>query len=204
MMRCDSHVHIVGPIQKYPQVPERTYLAGVASVEGSTVGEVLDALYERYGELRSRIAEDGGLRRFVNVSQYRHSQLLLDTRQDAKPAVEPRTTVGVERGAVRLVVGGLEDVRDLEFLSSGCQAFRHPQRVALAFDDTGPGNDEQPMIPAESEAADADQMGDGNFRSHTSAAGSGGWFLFLRIQDSFAGLSCYSQPGFRPCLNLRR
>jgi MoaD family protein len=38
-----------------------------ADVDGSTVGEVLDALYERYGELRSRIAEDGGLRRFVNV-----------------------------------------------------------------------------------------------------------------------------------------
>jgi molybdopterin synthase sulfur carrier subunit len=38
-----------------------------AEVEGSTIGEVLDALYERYGDLRSRIAEDGGLRRFVNV-----------------------------------------------------------------------------------------------------------------------------------------
>jgi predicted TIM-barrel fold metal-dependent hydrolase len=31
-MRCDSHVHIVGLHAKYPQVPERTYLAGVASV----------------------------------------------------------------------------------------------------------------------------------------------------------------------------
>jgi molybdopterin synthase sulfur carrier subunit len=39
----------------------------LAKVDGSTVGEVLDALYERYDELRSRIAEDGGLRRFVNV-----------------------------------------------------------------------------------------------------------------------------------------
>ncbi|HZO76950.1 MAG TPA: ubiquitin-like small modifier protein 1 [Solirubrobacteraceae bacterium] len=38
-----------------------------ATVDGETVGEVLDALYDRYGELRSRIAEDGGLRRFVNV-----------------------------------------------------------------------------------------------------------------------------------------
>ena len=38
-----------------------------ADVDGLTVGEVLDSLYERYGELRSRIAEDGGLRRFVNV-----------------------------------------------------------------------------------------------------------------------------------------
>jgi sulfur-carrier protein len=39
----------------------------LATVDGGTVGEVLDSLYERYGELRSRIAEDGGLRRFVNV-----------------------------------------------------------------------------------------------------------------------------------------
>ena len=40
---------------------------GVATVDGTTVGEVLDSLYERFDELRSRIAEDGGLRRFVNV-----------------------------------------------------------------------------------------------------------------------------------------
>jgi molybdopterin converting factor small subunit len=40
----------------------------VASVEGATVGEVLDGLFERFGELRERIAdEQGGLRRFVNV-----------------------------------------------------------------------------------------------------------------------------------------
>jgi sulfur-carrier protein len=38
-----------------------------ARVSGSTVGEVLDALYDRFAELRHRIAEDGGLRRFVNV-----------------------------------------------------------------------------------------------------------------------------------------
>jgi molybdopterin synthase sulfur carrier subunit len=39
----------------------------IAEVDGATVGEVLDALYARFGELRSRIAQDGGLRRFVNV-----------------------------------------------------------------------------------------------------------------------------------------
>jgi len=38
-----------------------------ASVTGATVGEALDSLYERHSELRSRIADDGGLRRFVNV-----------------------------------------------------------------------------------------------------------------------------------------
>jgi sulfur-carrier protein len=41
--------------------------AATAEVSGETVGEVLDALYERFDELKSRIAEDGGLRRFVNV-----------------------------------------------------------------------------------------------------------------------------------------
>jgi predicted TIM-barrel fold metal-dependent hydrolase len=32
-MRCDSHVHVVGPIGKYPQLPSRTYLADVATLE---------------------------------------------------------------------------------------------------------------------------------------------------------------------------
>ncbi|HEY5188862.1 MAG TPA: ubiquitin-like small modifier protein 1 [Solirubrobacteraceae bacterium] len=49
------------------QLREATGGESSASVDGATVGEVLDALYARYGELRSRIAEDGGLRRFVNV-----------------------------------------------------------------------------------------------------------------------------------------
>jgi len=35
--------------------------------EVGTVGEVLDGLYQRYDGLRDRIAEDGDLRRFVNV-----------------------------------------------------------------------------------------------------------------------------------------
>jgi MoaD family protein len=36
-------------------------------VDGTTVGEVLDRLFDRYEELRDRICEDGNLRRFVNV-----------------------------------------------------------------------------------------------------------------------------------------
>jgi MoaD family protein len=41
--------------------------ASSTTVEGTTVGEVLDALYEQFDELRERIADDDGLRRFVNV-----------------------------------------------------------------------------------------------------------------------------------------
>jgi MoaD family protein len=37
-------------------------------VQAGTVSEVLDALFEKFGELRERISDDtGSLRRFVNV-----------------------------------------------------------------------------------------------------------------------------------------
>ena len=37
-------------------------------MDGATVGEALNSLYAQHGELRARIADDGGgLRRFVNV-----------------------------------------------------------------------------------------------------------------------------------------
>jgi predicted TIM-barrel fold metal-dependent hydrolase len=32
-MRCDSHVHIVGPPARYPQVAQRTYLADIATLK---------------------------------------------------------------------------------------------------------------------------------------------------------------------------
>ncbi len=41
---------------------------GAVAVEGSTVGEALEALYTAYPELRERLSdEDGTLRRFINV-----------------------------------------------------------------------------------------------------------------------------------------
>jgi sulfur-carrier protein len=36
-------------------------------VDGTTVGEVLDAVFTAHSDLRERITEDGTLRRFVNV-----------------------------------------------------------------------------------------------------------------------------------------
>ena len=68
----EDHDHYTGrPMAVTVKIPSQLRAAtdgeATADVDGSTVGEVLDSLYERYGELRSRIAEDGGLRRFVNV-----------------------------------------------------------------------------------------------------------------------------------------
>ncbi len=42
--------------------------ASETEVDGATVAEVLEAVFERFAELRGRIADDDGeLRRFVNV-----------------------------------------------------------------------------------------------------------------------------------------
>ena len=40
---------------------------GEVEVDGGTVGEALDAVFNEHEDLRARITEDGTLRRFVNV-----------------------------------------------------------------------------------------------------------------------------------------
>ena len=40
---------------------------GELEVDGSTVGEALDAVFSKHDGLRERITQDGDLRRFVNV-----------------------------------------------------------------------------------------------------------------------------------------
>jgi sulfur-carrier protein len=58
----------MGVVVKIPtQLRGLTGGEGETEVEGSSVGEVLDALYERFDGLRDRITQDGELRRFVNV-----------------------------------------------------------------------------------------------------------------------------------------
>lgn len=51
------------PAQLRPVVGGQT----TVDVEGGTVSEVLDSLYDQFPELRDRISENGELRRFVNV-----------------------------------------------------------------------------------------------------------------------------------------
>jgi molybdopterin synthase sulfur carrier subunit len=47
----------------------RTYTGGAKSVEGSgaTLADLLDDVESRHGGLQSRLVDDAGLRRFVNV-----------------------------------------------------------------------------------------------------------------------------------------
>ncbi len=58
----------MGVIVKIPaQLRTLTGGEGETEVEAGSVGEALEALFDRYDGLRDRITEDGELRRFVNV-----------------------------------------------------------------------------------------------------------------------------------------
>lgn len=100
-MRCDCHVHVVGPIDQYPQVAERTYLAGSAPLE------TLQAL----GASR-------GIDRFVIVQPSFYgddNSMLLDTldRLDGKgrgvAVVEPGKVESTE--LIRLRAAGVRGLR---------------------------------------------------------------------------------------------
>jgi MoaD family protein len=58
----------MGVTVKIPtQLRSLTAGEGETEVEADSVGEALEALFDRYDGLRDRITENGELRRFVNV-----------------------------------------------------------------------------------------------------------------------------------------
>lgn len=74
--------------------------AAEASVDATTVGQALDALYEQHGALRERIAgDDGELRRFVNVYLGEEDIRFLDGLQTPVPE-------GAELTILPAVAGG--------------------------------------------------------------------------------------------------
>jgi molybdopterin synthase sulfur carrier subunit len=66
----------------------RDAVGGAASVEaeGATVGEALESVFVKHGELRERLYQDGGLRRFVNVYLGGEDIRFLDGLDTAVPA----------------------------------------------------------------------------------------------------------------------
>jgi molybdopterin synthase sulfur carrier subunit len=82
------------------QLRDATGGAATAQVDGTTVGEVLDALYAEFGELRARMADDeGGLRRFVNVYLAGEDIRFLD-------GLDTPVTDGAELTVLPAVAGG--------------------------------------------------------------------------------------------------
>jgi molybdopterin converting factor small subunit len=66
----------------------RDAVGGAATVqaEGATVGEALESVFAEHGELRDRLYQEGGLRRFVNVYLGGEDIRFLDGLDTAVPA----------------------------------------------------------------------------------------------------------------------
>jgi len=79
----------------------RDTIAGAASIqaEGATVGEAFESIFEQHAELRDRLYQDGGLRRFVNVYLGGEDIRFLDGLQTPVPA-------GAELTILPAVAGG--------------------------------------------------------------------------------------------------
>ena len=105
---------------------------GETTVDGAaTVGEVLDGLYDRFEGLRDRIAEDGDLRRFVNVYVGGEGETtvdgaatvgeVLDGLYDRFEGLRDRIAEdGDLRRFVNVYVGG-EDIRFLDGLDTSVE-----------------------------------------------------------------------------------
>lgn len=119
-MRCDSHVHIVGPQDRYPQLAERTYLADIATLK----------------QLEN-VAAPRAIRRFVIVQPSFYgvdNSLLLDGldmlagRGRAVAVVNPETTSArtlssmAEQGVCGLRVNLYSPLRDKASLAARFEA----------------------------------------------------------------------------------
>ena len=83
-----------------PQLRTATGGESSPTADGATVGEVLDALYARHGELRDRVAgDDGQIRRFVNVFLDGEDIRFLD-------GLQTRVADGAELTILPAVAGG--------------------------------------------------------------------------------------------------
>src|SRR5450755_3498652 len=90
-----------------------------------------------------RFGHTWNVRYLMHVGQHRDTNFTANLAKDLEAQFQPRPPEGADRGAVGLVVGGLENVWQLLVARNGRNRFRHPQRMPFAFDHAGSGNEEQ-------------------------------------------------------------
>ena len=87
------------------------------------------------------------VRGLVDVGQDRDAGALAHAREDAQALVEARAAERSSRRPVGLVVRGLEDVRDAGAAGDVADRDREVDRVRLALDDAGAGDEQQRTAP---------------------------------------------------------
>src|SRR6185369_5205052 len=90
----------------------------------------------------------------MHVRENGDADLLLDLGEDAQAFFHSRTPVALARGAVRLVEGALEDVRDAEPGGVLFELARHVEAELLGFQRVRSGNEEERPVEADVEAAE--------------------------------------------------
>ncbi len=109
----------------------RQQQVGLAAEEGGDLQHVAD------------LGRGGALRRLVDVGEQRQPGLLAHAPQHAQPLFEPRPAVALDRAAVGLVEGGLEDERQAEAVCHRGEPSRYVERQLLALDDAGAGDERE-------------------------------------------------------------
>src|ERR1043166_5850446 len=97
------------------------------------------------------------LRRVVNVGEHGQARLPFDGAQGVESFADAGAAVGGVRGAVRLVVGSLEDVVESGVARPLLALARDHQRVLARLNDARAGDDGQATV-AERRAADAERF----------------------------------------------
>ena len=112
---------------------------------------------EKSGNLQhvDRLRGDRALRGLVHVGEHGKAERLANFREDRQRGGEADAPRAGARGAVGLVVGGLEDEADLAPSRDLLQRARHFQRMCAAFQLAGAGDQRERKLCAEAHSARA-------------------------------------------------
>lgn len=134
---------------------------GLAAEEGGDLQNGLD--------VAKGIASLLAILRGMNVGENGQTRVLGDGAEDAAAFDEAGPAKALDRGAVGLVVAGLEDVGDAEVRGDVLNSVRHLPRMSLGLDNAGTADKEE-LAAAYRNVADIEWMGHRPISSHPQTA----------------------------------
>ena len=94
---------------------------------------------------------------FMHVGEHRNVNCVGDLAQNPQSLADPEPAKALDRRAVRLVVGGFEDVGHFQRARHAIDALRHLERVLFALNDARTGDQEQ-LTAADLNVADLERQ----------------------------------------------